>query len=219
MNKAIVLLMAALGLAACKEQKPATHATTTTSGAAPMPGEVTVEEVRAVLLETRPGETEMIQALEIESDNGVITLRGEVPNEAARADLINRVRAMPNVRDVHDQLRTVPHQSMRGQQRGPVGTTTTTAAPTGQHPHGVAGERGTTQPGMSRVDAVRHSMMVTHPDQASVLRHLTIREEGEGNIVLSGVVPDEDTHRSILKAARETPGVNHVRDDLKIQKR
>lgn len=219
MKKAIVLLVGALGLVACKEQPPAAHATTTTSGAAPHEGQVTIEEVRAVLLEKRPGESAMIQALDITNDDGIVTLRGEVPDDATRADLVNRVRAMPNVRDVHDELRVDPHQSMR-HRRGRVGTTTTTGAPHDpQHQRGAVGERDPTHQGVSRTDTVRHAMMLSHPNDATVIRHLTIRDEGDGVIILGGVVPDEDTHRSVLKAAKEAPGVKSVRDELQVQKR
>ena len=108
MRKAIVVVLGALSLMACKENKPAEHAATTTTSGAAEPSPVTVAEVRTVLLEKRPGQSASIDALDIENDNGIVTLRGDVPDETTRADLVNRVRAMPNVRGVKDELRIAP---------------------------------------------------------------------------------------------------------------
>lgn len=231
MRKAIVLVLGALSLIACKENKPAQHATTTTtSGAAqPIPGVVTVEQVRTVLLEKRPGESATIEALDITNDNGIITLRGDVPSQAVRTELVNGVRAMSDVIGVKDELRIAPHA--RRQQHG-VGTTTTTGAPTGGQQTdpgatgahaggetGTAAQGGAGQHKLSQTEAVRHSMMNARPNDESLVRGLTILDEGNGRIVLSGIVPDQQTRDRLVDAAKATPGVTGVRDDLHVQKK
>lgn len=206
MKTAIAIVIGALGLVACKDHKPAEHAgtTTTTRGGAAQAVPVTVEEVRTVLLEQRPGESPTIEALDILNDNGVVTLRGMVPDEAMRAELVNRVRAMPNVRGVKDEVRVAPPRQTGAHQDAHVGSTTTTGAP-----HGHA---------LSRADAVRASMASARPGQESVVRALSITEEANGDVLVSGVVPDDKTRDALLDAAKKTPGVRHVHDDVKIQK-
>lgn len=232
MNKSILFLFGALSLAACSKERPAEdiHSKTTTRSGELAPA--TVEEVRTVLLEKKPGASETINALVISSDNGLITLRGKVEDEQVRSELVNRVRSMPNVRGVKDELHASPHAMRHGHEKtGEVGTTTTTGArePTSEGA-GTAPSTGTptapsttggataTEPHgkMSKSDAVRHSMKKAHPKSETIIDALTITEDGS-IIMLSGTVPDEPTHRSLVKAAKETPGVKNVKDDIKIQ--
>jgi osmotically-inducible protein OsmY len=97
--------LVALSLIACsKERQPRVGPTTITAATDEMPAQVSVDEVRHVLLEKRPGSADTINALLIRSENGIVTLTGKVDDEETRWDLVNRVRAMPNVRGVRDQL-------------------------------------------------------------------------------------------------------------------
>jgi osmotically-inducible protein OsmY len=221
MRKAIVIVLATAGLLACsKEKQPAaTAGTTTIRGAEQALPTASVEEVRTVLIEKRPDSADTINGLIITNEGGVITLRGKVEDEPMRSELINRVRAMPNVRGVRDELHT-GRKTVTGhpEHGGKAGTTTTTGAPIGEghkkEPIGEGHEKETE--GMSKPDAVRKAMEKADPKAESVIRTLTIKEEGEGIILLKGTVPDEITHQALIKAAKETHGVKSVKDELKV---
>jgi osmotically-inducible protein OsmY len=240
MRKAIVVLVGALCLVACsKDRPPAESATTTTRSGEGEAGNITVEEVRTTLLETKPGAAETINGLAIMNDNGVITLRGKVEDEATHNELVNRVRSMPKVKGVKDEIQVHPKSAHHSDT---VGTTSTTGHETthgqgqgtqGQMGQGQMGESGATgqttmgQGGQgtpstmgttaSKSDAVRHSMEKAHPTHESVIRALSISDDGT-TVTIVGVVPDAATHQALLKAARETPGVKNVRDEMKVEK-
>ncbi|MBX3262862.1 MAG: BON domain-containing protein [Labilithrix sp.] len=230
MRKAIVVLLGALGLVACAREKQPLESPgiTTTRGAEQQQPTATVEEVRSVLLEKRPGSAEDINALIISSEGGIISLKGRVSDEATHSDLINRVRAMPNVRGVRDELHVAKKAAARPGQREPYGTTTTTggAVPSQQgHEKDKAGAGGAMQQHQgheadkataSKSDAVRKSLEAALPQSRAVIHALTITDDGQ-TVTLSGVVPDETTHKGLVKAAKETPGVKDVKDDLKIE--
>ncbi|HVH44726.1 MAG TPA: BON domain-containing protein [Labilithrix sp.] len=207
MRNAIVVLLGIMCLLACSKDKPADNANvTTTRGATDQVQPATVEEVRTILLERRPGSAETINALVITNDGGIVTLRGKVEDEATHADLVNRVKSMPNVRGVRDELQVGPKTAgATGDMTGKHGTTTTT---------GATDEKGT----MSKSDAVRKNMEKARPKSEAVIHALTITDDGQ-IVTVTGVVPDEPTHQALAKAARETPGVKSVQDEMKVQKK
>lgn len=210
-STSIVVLTMALGIAACaKEERPAQPIGTTMTTRGQQPPATSVEEVRAAMLEKRPGAAETINALAITSENGIVTLRGRVDDEATHSDLVNRVRSMPNVRGVRDEIQVAPKGAPppAQPQMGP---------PQGQpeQPQGPA-VQPQPQP-MSRVDAVRKSMRQSRPMADAVIERLSIEEDGD-TVTVSGIVPDETTRQALLRAARETSGVKHVKDDLKVEK-
>lgn len=205
MRKPIVLLLGAFSLAAfgnvaCSPRRPADNAGVTTIRSGEVqPPMVNVEEVRTVLLARKPEATDTINALVITNESGIVDLKGKVDDEATKADLINHVRAMPGVRGVRDNLKVhAKHAAVKPE----IGTTTTTAA---DDMHA------------TRADAVRHSMKKAHPMGEEVIKALMITDDGE-IITVTGIVPDEDTHQKLLKAAKETPGVKDVKDEVKVKK-
>ncbi|MBX3204945.1 MAG: BON domain-containing protein [Labilithrix sp.] len=232
MRKAIVVSLGALALMACsKERQPIENAgITTTRGAEQQQPTASVEEVRTILIEKRPGSAEDINALIISSQGGIITLKGKVMDEATHADLVNRVRAMRNVRGVRDELEVgkktaAAQHPAHGEQYG---TTTTTGGTLPSQP-GHEKDKGTTGGTMhqqqghekdttaaSKSDAVRKSMEKAHPGSQAVIHALTITDDGQ-IVTLSGTVPDETTHQRLLKSAKDTPGVKSVKDDLKVE--
>ena len=114
--------------------------------------------------------------------------RRKVADETTRMDLINHVRAMPNVRGVRDELQV--HKHARAEPKAPeppVGTTTTTGATEDMH--------------ATRADAVRHALKKAHPQGEEIIKALIITDDGE-LITLTGIVPDEDTHKKLVKAAK-----------------
>jgi osmotically-inducible protein OsmY len=232
MRNAIVVLLGALSLVACSKDKPADDAnTTTTRSGATEQTAVTVEEVRSVLLDKRPEAAEAVNGLIITNESGIITLKGKVQDEAMHSDLVNRVRSMPNVRGVRDEIQVRPRSAAQpSDTAGNVGTTTTTGAQGGasnqqQGQQGTMGGdpsmggSGMTQPGtMPKTEAVRQSMAKARPQSMTTIQSITITDDGS-SITLTGMVPDEATHQALLKAARDTQGVQTVRDELKVQKK
>jgi len=210
--KGIVVFTAALTAVACaREQRPAEPIGTTMTTRGQQLPPASVEEVRAVMLETRPGAADTIHALVIATDDGIVTLRGRVDDQAMHSDLVNRVRAMPNVRGVRDEIQVAPKGAPGAASR----EQDQQASPSESLPRAPA--VGPQSQPMSRVDAVRKSMHQSRPMAHAVIETLTIKEDGD-TITVSGFVPDETTRQALLRAARETNGVKHVKDDLKIEK-
>jgi len=108
-HKSIVMLavLALAALPACDRDRDRTGSTTTT-GAGTEGRSPRVEDVRVVLLAERPDAIEAIKALQITNVDGVVTLRGHVNDEQARTVLVERVRRMPNVKLVKDELFVMP---------------------------------------------------------------------------------------------------------------
>jgi osmotically-inducible protein OsmY len=180
-----------LSVLGCSRKPPSEGATRTTGGTVAAP--TTVEEIRLVMLDQRPDAPGVVNALKITNDNGIVTLQGVVDDEQMKSDLVKRVKNMPNVRDVRDELKA---------ERKPASGAPQT--PQGAHP--------TSTPMSS---AVRTQMTKEQPSAAAVITHLIISDDGSV-VVLSGIVPDKSTHDALIKAAKDTPGVKGVRDDLKL---
>lgn len=241
MRNAIVVLLGALSLVACARDKGAKHAATTTmtgGEAAREKAPVTGDQVKSALLEEHPGAAQTINGLVIRNDDGIITLRGKVDDEKMRSELVNRVRAMPNVRDVKDELE-VKAKTGAAEKHEHYGTTPVTGATektekgreaehegkaktpaTGapeKRRHEKARETGHEEKGtMSKSDAVRKSMEKAVPKAEPIIRVLKITDDGHDVVTVTGIVPDHETHQALLKAAKETPGVKSVEDHLKV---
>jgi trimeric autotransporter adhesin len=113
MRKTIVLL-GTLSLLACTKDRAAEKAgETTTTGAATDAG-VTVESVRLTLIERIPRAAEGLNTIDISNDNGIVTLRGKVEDDATKRDMLNAVRSMPNVKSVRDELLVAPKSPQPG---------------------------------------------------------------------------------------------------------
>ena len=212
MRRAIVLFAGALSVLACGKDRPPEDVTTTRGAMAEPAPMVTVEQVRTVLLEQRPSASDTINALTITNDGGIITLRGRVEDEATHADIVNRVRQMPNVRGVRDELQVMPRSPMPeagepGTGGGPMG-----GAQVGGGPMGGAQTMGPT------VDAVRQSMKTARPNEGAVIDALTITEEGQ-MVTVSGMAPDEATHQALIRAARDAAGGKTIRDEIRVEKK
>src|SRR5262249_21152021 len=66
------------------------------------------EQIRVEMLDQRPDAPGTVNAIDITNDNGVVTLRGAVDDEKMKSDLINRVKSIPGVQEVRDDLRIEP---------------------------------------------------------------------------------------------------------------
>jgi osmotically-inducible protein OsmY len=148
------------------------------------------------MLEKHAGASaDIINAIDIKNDNGYVTLSGNVESEQMRMDVVNRVRSLPSVKGVRDELKVdtsaTKHQPQAGQP-GPGGTV--------------------------RVEAVRAQMLKEVPSAQAVIRALVITEDGN-LIVIRGLIPDQATHDALMKAAKDTPGVKDTKDDTNVAKK
>ena len=198
MTTIVVVVVGALGAIACAKDKPAEMVGITETTRAPAQQQAqraaTTEEIRAALLEKRPGAAADINAFVIRNDEGIVTLRGRVDDQATHSDLVNRVRSMPNVRGVRAEIQVAPK-----------------GAPAAEYQQQQQGQA------MSKSDAVRKSMKQSRPMAEALIDAISITEDGQV-VTVTGTVPDETTRQALLRAARETPGVNTVRDNLRIEK-
>ncbi|HVJ91681.1 MAG TPA: BON domain-containing protein [Labilithrix sp.] len=218
MRKAIVVLLGALSLVACAQEKPAEDVSSTKTTAGEQQSTASVEQIRTFLLEKRPGAAEEINALVIRNDSGIVTLQGRVDDEQLRSDLVKHVRAMQSVRGVKDELYVKPKTSGATESAGQYGTSTMTGAPLARQDHEEKAKAEEKERGeLSKSDAVRKAMEKTHPKSEPVIHALTITDDGQ-TVTLKGAVPDEATHQALIKTARATPGVKNVRDELTVSR-
>jgi hyperosmotically inducible periplasmic protein len=144
-----------------------------------------------------------VKAYEINVDtkDRVVTLKGEVDTEAAKARAIEIARATDGVRDVVDAM-TV---------KSPVSATTGAADTTREKAAGageVLGDAGITT-------AVK-TKLLADPDVAG----LKIDVDTTGGVVtLKGDVTSAVERKRAVEIARETSGVKSVKDQLKIEKK
>ena len=188
-----------------------TGAPTATSEAQP----VTVEEVRNVILDRNPTGPEVLRSVIITNENDVITLRGTVPDEDTRSAMINRVRRIPNVKGVRDELTVAPKGgAMQGATTTP--QTMPTQAQTLEEPS-KPGMQGTTSAATKTktTDAIRTALTKDNVAPPAVVNGLVLHDDG--NVVtLSGTVPDHKTHAAILSSAKKAAGAQLVQDNLTV---
>jgi osmotically-inducible protein OsmY len=208
MTRKVIAILAGLALAACSKERPEKVGTSTTTGASDKERTATVEEVRMVMLAERPDATAAINALQITNANGVVTLRGHVDDEQAKKALIDRVKRMPGVKEVKDELAVLPARiKVEG-------------APAPQVQPGQPGHPGSSPTPASthtpRTEAVR-TQMSKDPKAQVVVNRLVITDDGSV-IFISGTVPDQATHDAVMKQAKKAPGVSDVKDNVQIAK-
>ena len=66
---------------------------------------VDVEAIRSVLIREYPNRADMIRAITINEDNGIVTLRGLVYDESARPGIVAVVERTPGVKQVRDEMK------------------------------------------------------------------------------------------------------------------
>jgi osmotically-inducible protein OsmY len=105
----MIALVALLSVFGCKRTAPSEEAgSVKTTGGTVAVVPVTVDQVRVVMLDQRPDAPTIVKAIRITNDNGVVTLTGFVADKKMETDLVNRVKSMQGVKDVHDELTVSP---------------------------------------------------------------------------------------------------------------
>lgn len=216
MRKSIVLLGTLVLVAACsRDRGPETGSTTVTGAPTSEAKAISVEEVRTAILDHNPNGAEVLTSVVITSDNGIVSLRGTVPDEDTHTNMVNRVKRMPNVKSVRDELtvapRTMPQQGQPQMQQGQLGQPSMDEPSTG----GMQPTQGSTK--TKTTTAIRTGLTKDKAAPAPILTGLVISDDGTV-IVLSGTVPDDKTHDAVLKSAKKAAGIQPVQDNLHVGK-
>jgi len=148
--------------------------------------------------------------IDVTTEDGVVTLKGHVLNEALRQLATTLASNTDGVTRVNNQL-AVEMASPQGQIYSQNSATAGAVATSGT-------VESTTTPGAddARITAMIQSKYFT--DDRIKGRRITVTSNG-GVVTLSGEVADETEHAQALLLARGTDGVTQVVDRLKVGKR
>jgi osmotically-inducible protein OsmY len=228
MKNSIVLLGALALVAACSRDKAPESGSTTVTGATTGEAKpVTVEEVRVAILDQNPAGSEALSSVVIMSENNAITLKGSVPDEATHASMVDRVRRMPNVKSVRDELTVAPKTgSMQGTPGKPQAQPMDDpgkgnmpgqpqAQPMDDPGKGNMPGTTTTVTKTKKTDAIRSGMTKDNVAPVTIINGLIISDDGSV-IMLRGIVPDEKTHDAVVKSAKKYAGGQTVQDNLTV---
>lgn len=151
--------------------------------------------------------------INVDTNNGVVTLRGEVGNEAERRQAVAIARNTDGVRDVQDQLTLDPSLEREGER----------AADTTDRAAGTARDVGDRTAATARDAGERvEDGWITTKIQASYFLNTDIRgrdinvDTKNGVVTLNGIVRTEAEKTEAEQIARETDGVGRVVNNLKV---
>ena len=150
--------------------------------------------------------------IDVDVKNGVVTLQGTVPSEAARARALEVARKNDGVKNVIDQLKVGPA-------RGP--TTAERAERTGEKAVDKTSNAAKTT-GRAVDDGWIKSKIYAQylADWNTVLDDSNIDVDVDNNVVtLSGTVKSAEAKNKAVATAKATDGVKSVRDMLKVATR
>ena len=141
------------------------------------------------------------RSIDINTQNGAVTLHGVVPDEATRQQALSIARGVDGVTSVNDQLE--------------VRTDTATLSPTPL--------RGEAEIGTSGHENNRAPAWITTKIQAQYFLdpevspwNVDVTTASDGVVTLEGVVDSEQDKTEAVRIARETEGVTRVDDRLKV---
>lgn len=129
--------------------------------------------------------------LEVSSDNGVVVLRGEVPNEEVRAQAARVAASVPDVTQVRNEIRVNPSVAVAGGNDRTLGENFDDRALEAK---------------------VRLAFSLNKDLKGTSIDVKTMRRE----VTLAGSVPSEAQKQLALRIAQETPEVLTVRDQLAV---
>ncbi|HXW07493.1 MAG TPA: BON domain-containing protein [Vicinamibacterales bacterium] len=218
MNRSDVLrlsavLMIIVAATACRRDQPEANAP---AGSAPaVTSEARTDENLTTAVQARYYTDDTIRArqIDVSAENGVITLRGTVPSEAAKQQAVDLAQQVEGVARVEDEL-VVQTPSGEGQ----------TAS--GPQPAAGAGATGTTgENGDSDADAgaITEASTITMNIRSRYFRDpdikpwtIDVSTTGNGVVTLQGTVDNEGSKAEALRIAREVPGVARVEDRITV---
>jgi osmotically-inducible protein OsmY len=210
----VVVAMAALaGLAACDRGDRTDRTDPTTATSPQTPGYQT-DEAR-----TDTGITTAVQSryysdasvrgrdIDVITSNGVVTLRGTVPDDASRQQAENIARQVEGVNRVDNQLR-VETADARMAEPG----RTADAGPVGRD-----GERADRDDGRVNAGWLTTRIQAQYFTTTDVrARNIDVTSNSEGVVSLRGEVENEEERRRAVEIAQNTDGTTRVEDHLRI---
>jgi hyperosmotically inducible protein len=152
-------------------------------------------------VKTKLASDDTVKATDINVDtkNGVVTLKGEVASAAAKTRALELAKATDGVRDVVDAIVVTPAAAP---------TTGEAARDAARDTSNVMGDAGITA-------AIKTKMLAD-----TTVGGLKIDvDTTDGVVVLKGDVASEAERRRAMAIAKETDGVKSVRDQLKVVKK
>lgn len=128
------------------------------------------------------------QNIDVETNDGVVTLQGSVPTSAAKTEAANLARRVSGVTDVRDEL-TIEE------------TATATTETDEDNPNWIT----------ARVEAQYFRNETLKPSS------IDVSTSNKGVVTLEGTVPSEAGRTEAVQIARSTDGVTDVRDELDVR--
>jgi hyperosmotically inducible protein len=153
--------------------------------------------------------------IDVDVKNGVVTLQGTVPSEAARARALAVAKANDGVKNVVDQLKIAPARGNIAAKADRAGDKAETAAER-------AGDKtasATQKTGRAVDDGWIKSKIYAQymADWNTVLDDSDIDVDVENNVVtLNGTVKSAEAKAKAVATAKATDGVKSVKDNLKV---
>jgi hyperosmotically inducible periplasmic protein len=166
----------------------------------------------AVTTQLAADESVPADEITVETDDGVVTLTGQVDTEVARRRAVEIARETRGVRDVVNELHTVPGAA----------ATTGIGEPS---LHDAEGGVRTTDPQWREQDAEARAgdAAVTTAVRTALFEDTSLKDLGidvstrQNVVTLTGTVPSQTEKHRAIELARETEGVRSVVDRLQVQ--
>jgi hyperosmotically inducible periplasmic protein len=150
--------------------------------------------------------------IDVDVDHGVVTLKGTVPNETARAKAMQIAKGTDGVKGVTDQMRVAP--AKEGKIEKAEDKTVDATKKVGHETASVAKKTG-----RAIDDGWIKSKIYTQymTEWKTVLDDSDIDIDVDNNVVtLNGTVKDATARSKAVSIARKTDGVKSVKDNLRI---
>jgi hyperosmotically inducible periplasmic protein len=161
--------------------------------------------------------------IDVDVKNGVVTLQGTVPSEAARARAIAVAKANDGVKNVVDQLKIAPARGTNMAAKAErAEDKAARAGEKAEHAAERAGDKtasATRKTGRAIDDGWIKSKIYAQymADWNTVLNDSNIDVDVENNVVtLNGTVKSAEAKAKAVSTAKATDGVKSVRDNLKV---
>jgi hyperosmotically inducible periplasmic protein len=158
-------------------------------------------------VKTKLAADDTVKATDINVDtrNGVVTLKGEVPSTAAKTRALELAKATDGVRDVVDAIVVTP-----------AAAPTTGAIDEAQRKAGEAARDVSSVMGDAGITAAIKTKMLADSTVSGLKIDI---DTTNGVVALKGDVASAAEHRRAIEIAKETEGVKSVKDQLKIVKK
>ena len=143
--------------------------------------------------------------INVNTSNGVVTLKGEVSSAAAKTRALELAKATDGVRDVVDAIVVTP-----------AATPTTGATDEAQRKAGDAARDTSNVMGDAGITAAIKTKMLADSTVSGLKIDI---DTTDGVVTLKGDVASAVEHKRAVEIAKETDGVKSVKDQLKIVKK